>query len=206
MAQSRRTPPAGGSRKSGGIWSGILIGLLTGLAGAAAVAVWVGRNNPFTESPTATASPAAKSGATSGASTPNTPIVDPASRATGVASNTHYDFYHILPGSDASGAHPEPAAPAANAPAPAQTWLQAGAFPDPQQADDLKARLALMGYEASIQTVDLADKGTWHRVRLGPYTSAEAGKVQAALAQNHIDTSSVKAAAGDAAGDTPHTP
>ena len=53
--------------------------------------------------------------------------------------------------------------------APEKFYLQAGAFEDPSEADNLKARLALMGVEASVQKVELPEKGTLHRVRTGPY-------------------------------------
>ncbi len=52
---------------------------------------------------------------------------------------------------------------------PEKFYLQAGAFEDPSEADNLKARLALMGVEASVQKVELPEKGTLHRVRTGPY-------------------------------------
>ena len=71
-------------RKSGGIWSGILIGLLTGLAGAAAVAVWVGRNNPFTErtdvSASQVANPATSNATANGTNSKGTGVIDPATR------------------------------------------------------------------------------------------------------------------------------
>ena len=50
---------------------------------------------------------------------------------------------------------------------PEKYYLQAGAFEDPSEADNLKARLALMGVEASVQKVDVPDKGTMHRVLTG---------------------------------------
>lgn len=52
---------------------------------------------------------------------------------------------------------------------PEKFYLQAGAFEDPSEADNLKARLALMGVVASVQKVELPEKGTLHRVRTGPY-------------------------------------
>ena len=38
-------------------------------------------------------------------------------------------------------------------------WLQAGSFANEAEAEDLKARLALAGWEAAIQPVNLPDKG-----------------------------------------------
>lgn len=45
--------------------------------------------------------------------------------------------------------------------------LQVGAFQNYADADRVKAKLALMGVESSIQKVSI-DKQTWHRVRVGP--------------------------------------
>ncbi len=49
-----------------------------------------------------------------------------------------------------------------------QYILQAGSFKKFEEADKLKARLALQGIEASIQKVKINDTDTWHRVRIGP--------------------------------------
>lgn len=177
------------STRSGGIWSGIMIGLLAGLGGAVLIALWLGRNNPFTErnvSAPGAATPAIAPG--------NKPIIDPATQAAPV--DSHYDFYHILPGNNAASptTSAPPAAPSTPAPAARPTtWLQLGSFSDANQADDLKARLALMGFEASIQTVDLPDKGTRHRVRLGPFNATDLAKVQASLQQNGILATPVSA-------------
>ena len=46
--------------------------------------------------------------------------------------------------------------------------LQAGSFKKYEEADKLKARLALEGIEASIQKVKINATDTWHRVRIGP--------------------------------------
>ena len=48
--------------------------------------------------------------------------------------------------------------------------LQAGSFRNMEQADRLKAKLALQGIVATIQTVRIRDGETWHRVRVGPMT------------------------------------
>ena len=202
MAQGKNTNQrAREPRKSGGIWFGILIGLLTGLAGAAAVAVWVGRNNPFTErtavSASQTANPATGNATANGTNSKGTGVIDPATHSL-PPTDAHYDFYHILPGKDANmtAGNSMNVPPAANTPSPSPTpqqiWLQVGAFPDPQQADDLKAKLALMGMEASIQTVDRAEKGIWYRVRLGPYTADQVAGAQAQLAQNNIASTTIE--------------
>ena len=72
-------------------------------------------------------------------------------------------------------------------------FLQAGSFPNPSDADNLKARLALMGMEANVEPANVAGKGTWYRVRLGPYTRVdEINRVRQQLTQNGIDVSLIK--------------
>jgi cell division protein FtsN len=72
-------------------------------------------------------------------------------------------------------------------------YLQAGAFQKSSDADNLKARLALAGLEAQIQTATLSDNSVWHRVRLGPYsTSAELDRARAVLRENKIEPSVIK--------------
>ena len=51
-----------------------------------------------------------------------------------------------------------------------QYILQAGSFRRQDDADKLKATLALLGFEASVQNVTI-NREAWHRVRLGPYTN-----------------------------------
>lgn len=61
--------------------------------------------------------------------------------------------------------------PPVAAPDGAGFYLQTGAFKDYQAADRMKASLALLGLQASIETVFVGGSGQWHRVRLGPFTS-----------------------------------
>ncbi len=71
--------------------------------------------------------------------------------------------------------------------------LQAGSFRNLEQADRLKARLALYGIEASIQTVKINNNDTWHRVRVGPLTDlATLNKTRKRLHDNGIATMVVK--------------
>jgi cell division protein FtsN len=52
-----------------------------------------------------------------------------------------------------------------------QYLLQAGAFRNNEQADDLKARIAMLGLVGHVETVQ-TPSGEMHRVRLGPYATA----------------------------------
>ncbi len=83
-----------------------------------------------------------------------------------------FDFYTILPELEVAipeeelveqARHPDKAAAARG-----NYILQAGSFRSADQADQLRARLALQGIEARIQTVKIKGGETWHRVRVGP--------------------------------------
>lgn len=52
---------------------------------------------------------------------------------------------------------------------PGDFTIQVSSFRSMDQASDLKGRLSKKGYAAYVQSVDLSDKGTWHRVRIGSY-------------------------------------
>ena len=72
--------------------------------------------------------------------------------------------------------------------------LQVGSFPNAVDADNLKARLAMLGLEASVQVAEVPDKGVWHRVHMGPYASREEVKnVQLILKQNGISATPILA-------------
>ena len=72
-------------------------------------------------------------------------------------------------------------------------WLQAGAFSEEKEADNLKAKIALTGLEAAVRPVSIPDKGTLYRVRLGPYQSLDdANRIKAALAQNGVGVAIIR--------------
>ena len=71
--------------------------------------------------------------------------------------------------------------------------LQAGSFRNAADAEQRKARLALLGAVATIQTVTVNDE-TWHRVRIGPFEGArKADDMRRLLDENNIDTLVLKA-------------
>lgn len=93
------------------------------------------------------------------------------------------------------------AAPAATAPATAAApaggdgyiyYLQAGAFREMSDAENTRAKLALLGFEAAI-TDRSTDSGVLHRVRVGPYNAPEAmNKARAKLLDSGIDVAIVR--------------
>ncbi|TWI63696.1 cell division protein FtsN [Pseudoduganella lurida] len=90
-----------------------------------------------------------------------------------------------------------PAQSAAPAPSPAgeEKWvyyLQAGAYRETNDAEAVRAKLALLGFEASV-TDRSTDSGVLHRVRVGPFTQVEAmNKVRSKLSENGVDVAVVR--------------
>jgi cell division protein FtsN len=106
-----------------------------------------------------------------------------------------YDFFTVLPEMEvvvpeqelSESVQPGPAGTAAAEPA-ASYLLQVGSFREVSDAEQMKARLALLGIVARVQTVTIND-ATWHRVRAGPVGSArEADEMRTRLADNDIDS------------------
>ena len=86
-----------------------------------------------------------------------------------------FDFYTILP--ETETVLPERRARAKPAKAKPEEGvsyiLQAGSFAGFEEADQMKAKLALAGLVAHIQKIIIEGKGEYHRVRLGPYEKIE---------------------------------
>jgi len=83
--------------------------------------------------------------------------------------HTKFDFYYILPEIDVPVPDQELERVRKN---PVKHdkgnyILQVGSFRELAQADQLKAKLALKGLSANIQSVKI-NNNTWHRVRIGP--------------------------------------
>ena len=86
----------------------------------------------------------------------------------------------------------EPSAPKSAKPGD-RLWLQAGSFTQEADAENLKARLALAGWEAQVQSGTLPDKGVRYRVRLGPYDNPdELNRIKTQLAQRGFDAAVIK--------------
>ncbi|MBT8063281.1 MAG: SPOR domain-containing protein [Gammaproteobacteria bacterium] len=70
----------------------------------------------------------------------------------------------------------------------ARYLLQVGSFRNPDDAEQMKARLALLGNVAAVQVVTVNGE-TWHRVRIGPVEGARrADEVRRSLQDNGIET------------------
>ena len=60
-------------------------------------------------------------------------------------------------------------------------------------AENLKAQLALAGWEAGVQQGTLPDKGVRYRVRLGPYDNTdELNRIKSELTRKGFDAAVIK--------------
>jgi len=168
--------------------AGIFIGMFIGLAIALAVAVVIkGSPSPFLERKP---EPAVGDKASL---TPENPAEKPVEGKAKAAEKPRFDFYTILPGIEEPVSEKDIKQQDSESAAKSQYYLQAGAFQSEGEADNLKAKLALMGVEAIIQTVTVPDKGIWHRVRVGPYYNVDdLNRMRTTLTQNGVSTSLVK--------------
>ena len=114
-------------RSGGGVFVGIVIGLMLGAVFAAGVAWYLTRTNPFAGKDT---TPAA------GISAPLAPRVLPGKPGDRPVEKPQFDFYKILPKGDGAVEIPAGNAPDTSAQARLERlYLQVGAFEDPTEAD-----------------------------------------------------------------------
>lgn len=193
----RAPAPRKPASKGGGLFVGILLGMVFGLVVAGGVAWYLMKlPSPFTavEQP------------------PDVPVVNkplvkevprvnqtPASApvaASGVDENKpRFEFYKVLTDKqDTSVPMPKieeksfKSEGSAEMPDNAIYYLQAGSFVSEADAENEKAKLAMQGMLASVQSVYVPEKGQRFRVRLGPYKgSTEMNKVRTALKQIGVD-------------------
>lgn len=187
------------ARSAGNTVMGIFVGLVFGALIAAGAAWYFTRSNPFQSVPTAPALPAANQPPAALPGKPgDRPVVKqdfefykilpqgdnvPAAPATPPAQATRPPLPQQPPAPvQEAAARPVQGGVVAMAPAtvPAappssneRLYLQVGAFENPGEADNLKARLAISGIQASAQRAQLADGRVVHRVRVGPYARPE---------------------------------
>ena len=195
MARTRSiTPPR--KRSEGNFLAGMGVGVLVGLAVSLAIAFYLNRTPiPFmTAKPKQAEKNAAKPPVIAG-------LPQGGAAPSGTAEKPKFDFYRILPGAEEPVTEKEirerlrqKGSPAGQQEASKDVYfIQAGSFQNPSDADNQKARLAILGFESSVEPAHLPDKGTWYRVRMGPYAKLEEiNKVRQALAQSGIDANLIK--------------
>ena len=115
-------------------------------------------------------------------------------QTTGQSTKRKFDFYTLLPELEIVIPQDETQAPQQKSTSIKHSThtggylLQAGSFQKFNEADSLKARLALLGVQAHIQSVEV-NNSKWHRVRIGPSNDRHVlEQLRKRLRTNHIDT------------------
>ncbi|HEU4709807.1 MAG TPA: SPOR domain-containing protein [Methylophilaceae bacterium] len=191
MSRDYKPVPAksGSSGKGSPFLSGLLLGLLLGVGLSVAVAVFVtGGESPFV-------SKMAPAKADKAQEQSDTAVLQDNNKE--AAAKPRFDFYTILPGSESQVTEQEikqkEAETNPSSPAQESYFLQVGAFQTEQEADNMKAKLALLGLEAIVQTATIPDKGVWHRVRVGPFSSLDQiNKAREELVKNGFKADLIK--------------
>lgn len=170
--------------------SGLLLGIILGVGASVALTMYLkGDQSPFgtaqQEEATIKPSKAAKKKVSETKVSENSPeekkLEDP----------NKFDFYTILPDTESKVTEQEVKD---NTTIKKDSYfLQVGAFENEDDADNMKAKLALQGFEAVVQTAVIPEKGTWHRVRVGPLSDVdEINKARSDLTLNGFNADLIK--------------
>jgi len=194
MSRPTRNKSAAPDKKGSPLLTGILLGMMVGV-GLAAVLAWYMLKSP---SPFVNKEQAVKPAEVA----VKPAVVAPASRVEAAVpasgeenAKPRFEFYKVLTDKqDASVPQKTMAQPKPVESKPAATfqtaYLQAGSFTNADEAENLKASLAMKGVESSVQTVTIPGKGVWHRVKVGPFQSQkDMDKVRGTLKLNGLDAS-----------------
>ncbi len=193
MSRDYKPRPERSSKPSQGnpFVTGLLIGFLLGVAASLAVVMMIkGEESPFADlaSPNKPVSEKIADTAKEKAAQDNEAAVEDKTKPAETAEDkTRFDFYTILPGSERQVTTEEVKSKEQSTDSSAKNtyFLQVGAFQTEDEADNMKATLALQGFEAVVQTATIPNKGVWHRVRVGPLKNLELiNKTKADLASN----------------------
>lgn len=178
-----------GNSKGSPFLSGLLVGLLLGVGASVALTLYLkGDNNPFApqkNEQVAAKDKPSKQKVSEETVKPNTgdgqALQDP----------NKFDFYTILPETESKITEQQVKD---NTTIKSDSYfLQVGAFENGDDADNMKAKLALQGFEAVVQTAEIPSKGVWHRVRVGPLSDVQQiNKIRADLILNGFNADLIK--------------
>jgi hypothetical protein len=193
-----------GALQRGSVALGMMLGIVIGLAVAVAVAVFVTRAPlPFVNKVVRSGDRIVEPRTPADAPDPNRPSAArqrpadapaPAARSAGETPAASASAPAAMP--DRAPSASAGAAPAGDGAEPAAERmlyvLQAGAFRLADDADNMKAKLALIGLEARVQPAEVNGQRVF-RVRIGPYVNLDdLNRARARLEENGIESSVVR--------------
>ena len=196
MSKDYKPAPQRASNKGSPFFSGLLVGLLLGVGASLAVTMYLkGADSPFAEKKVSTQKPGLLAHEVSIEKLPKEPTA--AENALPKEENPNkgdnkFDFYTILPETESTITEQEIKNNTKTVKKD-NYFLQVGAFPDEADADNMKAKLALQGFEAVVQTATIPEKGVWHRVRVGPLSDVDQiNKIRGELTTNGFNADLIK--------------
>lgn len=181
------------AKSSGNKGSSFLTGLLVGLLLGVGLSLWVtmylkGSDSPFVEPKVK--KPAIAAQKEKPAEAPDEDVLPKEESPEGSKPENNFDFYTILPETESTVTEQEVKESAIKKD---NYFLQVGAFQNEADADNMKAKLALQGFEAVVQTATIPEKGVWHRVRVGPLNDiAQINKIRGDLTTSGFNTDLIK--------------
>ena len=192
MSKDYKPSPQRASKSKGSPFiSGLLIGLLLGVG----LSVWLtmylkGADSPFAEKKVS--KPTIEN---SSEKLPKDKVATESALPTEENPNkpdNKFDFYTILPETESTVTEQE-IKNNSHTTKKDNYFLQVGAYQSESEADNMKAKLALQGFEAVVQTATIPEKGIWHRVRVGPLSDiAQINKIRGELTTYGFNTDLIK--------------
>ena len=196
MSRDYKSPSKSNSRKKGSnLFLGLFLGYVLGLVSAIGVWMYIHQApSPFIQNEKPEVSTKIKSSKNGDIALKEILILDNSqSQTKDPNEKTRFEFYEMLPGNEEPVTEIELQKAAEQPLLKDKYYLQVGSFKDTEDAENLKAKIAMLGMEAYIQSADLSEKGMWHRVRVGPFTKIDAiKKTRSSLLQSGIKANLIK--------------
>ena len=190
-------PAAQKNRRTGNPFlSGLLVGLLLGVGLSLGLTMYIkGTDSPFNDKKSSlnTSEMLEKKLSKQKSAAENAlPTDENSDASTQSKTDNQFDFYTILPETESTVTEKEIKDNSLTIKKD-NYFLQVGAFQNEADADNMKAKLALQGFEAVVQTAAIPEKGVWHRVRVGPLSDIDQiNKIRGDLTTGGFNTDLIK--------------
>jgi cell division protein FtsN len=196
MSRDYKSPSKSNSRKKGSnLFLGLFIGYALGLVSAIGVWMYIHQApSPFIQNEKPEVSTKIKPSENGNIALKEMLILDNSQgQNKDPNEKTRFEFYEMLPGNEEPVTEIELQKAAEQPILKDKYYLQVGSFKDTEDAENLKAKIAMLGMEAYVQSADLSEKGMWHRVRVGPFTKIDTiKKTRSSLLQSGIKANLIK--------------
>ena len=196
MSRDYKSPSRSNSRKKGSnLFLGLFIGYVLGLVSAIGVWMYIHQApSPFIQNEKPEVSTKIEPSKNGNITLKEMLILDNSEdQAKDPNEKTRFEFYEMLPGNEEPVTEIELQKAAEQPILKDKYYLQVGSFKDTEDAENLKAKIAMLGMEAYVQSADLSEKGMWHRVRVGPFTKIDTiKKTRSSLLQSGIKANLIK--------------